>query len=221
VEHVDIVTTCSTIKFTVMIFAVRSICVSLFIYKLCCLVFTLTFMVFIHSTYYESIMFLGKANATSLIAEIINGNTPKAIFGSSLSPGIRSLCLLVWFSCGPVQKQAAHHFEVISFSHCRNINGEPTDFGEIPSPRAIPTCVFRCNFMGPCQKQAVYQFEVAIGSAVAEYGNPKLWKAPFRLWPRPLLYLMSLYGEDLNCKCWCSLRVLLKINTGMHKHTCV
>jgi len=53
-------------------------------------------------------------------------------------------------------------FEVASFSRCRNIQGEPQDFKELPYLRAMPTFSSVCDFMmGLGKPQLCAKFEVA------------------------------------------------------------
>ena len=53
-------------------------------------------------------------------------------------------------------------FEVASFNHCVNIEGEPPNFRKFPKPRAMPTLSSACDFMMCLDKpQLLAKFEVA------------------------------------------------------------
>jgi len=53
-------------------------------------------------------------------------------------------------------------FEVASFNHCVNIEGEPQNFGELPYPMVTTTLSSACDFMvGLGKPQLRDKFEVA------------------------------------------------------------
>jgi len=54
-------------------------------------------------------------------------------------------------------------FEVASFSHHVNIEGEPSNFGQLPLPRATPTFSSGCDFiMGLGKPKLHAKFEVVV-----------------------------------------------------------
>ena len=55
------------------------------------------------------------------------------IFGSFPSPTLRRLFLWVWFLVGLGKPKLCTKFEVASFSHCVNIEGNPQILGSTPS----------------------------------------------------------------------------------------
>jgi len=72
-------------------------------------------------------------------------------------------------------------FEVASFSHCVNIEGERPNFGELHQPRAMPTFSSACDFMmGLGKPQLHAKLEIPSPS---RYRNIKGEAAHFRKLP--------------------------------------
>jgi len=66
-------------------------------------------------------------------------------------------------------------FELPSFSHCVNIEGEPPNFGELPQPRAMPSLSSAYDFMiGLGNSQLRAKFAVASPSRLRNItGEPQ------------------------------------------------
>ena len=72
----------------------------------------------------------GGQTGVTAVAEILNGN-PEYL-AASIAQGHAYFPSGCGFHGGPGQTQVHAKFEVASFSRCRNIKGEPPNYGELP-----------------------------------------------------------------------------------------
>ena len=94
------------------------------------------------------------------LQEILKGN-PKYI-GASLTQGHAHLSSGCGFTVGLGKPKLYTKFELPSFSHCVNIEGEPPNFGELPWPMIMPSLSSACDIMmGLGKPQQHAKFEVA------------------------------------------------------------
>jgi len=74
-----------------------------------------------------------------------------------------------YFMMGLGKPNQCTKFEVVSFSHCVNIEGGPPNVGELSKPRAMPSFSSACDFMmGLGKFQLRAKFEVL---GFTYYGN--------------------------------------------------
>jgi len=67
--------------------------------------------------------------------------------GASLTQGHAHFSSGCGFIVGLGKPKLCTKFEVTSFSHYVNIEGEPPNFGELPWPSTTPTLSSACDFM--------------------------------------------------------------------------
>jgi len=98
------------------------------------------------------------------------------IFGSFTIPRLRLLFLWVWFLVGLGKPNLCTKFEVASFSHCVNIEGNPQILGSTPSLGPCLPLLLRVILSWALANSSCMPNLTSLATSVAEilYGNPKI-----------------------------------------------